>query len=223
MVSLATKIRSKTDNIRTLREGGLIPGVLYGPVTPNQDIAVDAKTFRKVYEQTGESELVSLQVDGKEHIVLVYDTQLHPLSGEVVHIDFYQPRLDKPIEITVPLEFVGEAPAVKELAGTLVKNIQEVEVRALPQNLPHEIKVNVERLAAFEDRILIKDIMQSKDFEILREPNEIVAMVVPPQDVEAELAVPIQENIEAVEVMEKGKKEEAEEGALEPPAKNVKP
>lgn len=222
MLSLTTKIRSKTEKTKVLRESGFIPGVLYGPVTPNQEIAIDAKIFRKMYEQTGESELVSLQVDGKEHIVLVYDTQLHPISGEVIHVDFYQPRLDKPIEITVPLEFVGEAPAVKELAGTLVKNIQEVEVRALPQNLPHEIKVNVEKLAAFEDRILIKDIVQSKDFEILRESDDIVAMVVPPQDVEAELATPVQENIEAVEVVEKGKKAEEGEAPEGQPAQPAK-
>ena len=110
----------------------------------------------------------------------------------------------------MPIVFENEAPAVKELGGTLVKEVQELEVKALPQNLPHEIKINVETLKTFEDEILIKDIKLSEDVKIIKEPNEIVAKVVPPEKVEEELEKPIEEETEKVEGVEG--EEKGEEG-----------
>jgi large subunit ribosomal protein L25 len=68
-----------------------------------------------------------LKINGKKAQVLVHEVQLDPLTGKLIHVDFYQPSLEEEIEATVPLVFEGEAPAVKDLAGTLVKNISEIE------------------------------------------------------------------------------------------------
>lgn len=108
----------------------------------------------------------------------------------------------------MPIVFEGEALAVKELGGTLVKEISEVTVKALPQNLPHEIKVGVENLKTFEDEILIKDLKIPKDVKIQKELDEIVAIVTPPEKVEEELGKPIEEKVEEVEKVEKVGEEE---------------
>ena len=200
--------RSKKD--KNNRES--IPGVLYGSEVENTLIRVNSKEFNKVLEEAGESTLVSLELkEGKDkHSVLIHEVQKHPMTGNPIHVDFYQPNLKEEIEVTVDLVFEGNPPAVKELGGTLVKNISEVEVRALPTNLPNEIIINVESLKTFDDVITIADIKVGKDIKILRDPEEIVALVTPIEDIEEELKEPIEEDVSSVEKQVKKKKEEEE-------------
>ena len=149
-----------------------------------------------------------MEIDKTKNLVLIHDVKIDSLSGKIIHIDFYQPRLDEETEAGIPLVFEGEAIAVKELGGTLVKNFHEIEVRALPQNLPKEIKVNLEKLKTFEDVILIKDLIIPKGVEILKEPDEVVILVARLEKVEEELKKPVEEKVEEVKVVEKKKKEE---------------
>ena len=229
MLSISAKIRKELgDEVKTLRSKGILPAVLYGVGIKNLSLQLDEKEFKKIYEEAGESSLISLGVDPvrdykgkgkaqteqisngveeKEFLVLVHDIQRDPVSDKIIHIDFYQPSLKEETEVTVPLVFEGESPAVKELSGTLVKNIQEVAVKALPQNLPHEIKVNIDCLKTFEDDILIKNLKVPEGVKILKEPGEIVASVSPPEKVEEELEKPIEEKVEEVEKAEKPEKE----------------
>jgi large subunit ribosomal protein L25 len=197
-----------------LRKQGLIPAILYGSGIKNLPLVVDLKEFKKVYKEAGKSSLISLKVEGKEKakdfVVLIHDLETHPITLEPIHIDFYQPNLKEEVEATVPLVFVGESKAVKDLKGTLVQNISEVEVRALPLDLPKEIKVNIDSLETFEDTIKIKDLKVSPNVKILREPEEIVAQVLPPEKVEEELAKPIEERVEEIERVEEKEKEEEE-------------
>jgi len=208
MIVLSAQKREKTN--KKQRDKNFIPAVLYGPKIKNESIQVDKEEFSRVFEQAGESTLVSLDLEGKKFLVLIYEVQKDPLNNEVIHIDFYQPDLKKKVETNVPLVFEGEAPAVKDLGGTLVKEIQELEIKAFPQNLPHEIKVNVDVLKTFEDEILIKDIKAPEGVEILNEPEAVVALVLPPEKVEEELKEPIEEKVEEVEKAEEEKEEDKE-------------
>ena len=211
MFNLSAKIR-KEEKPGALRNKGFLPAVLYGPKIENFSLQMNEKEFEKIFKEAGESSLIKLKIDENEFLVLIHDSQKDPLKGNFIHIDFYQPALDEETEATVPLEFVGEAPAVKELAGTLVKNIKELEVKALPQNLPHDIKVNVENLKTFEDSIAIKDLKIPEGVKILKEPEEVIALVTPPEKVEEELEKPVEEKVEEVEkVGEKEKEEKKEE------------
>jgi len=140
--------------------------------------------------------------------VLIKEVSRDPLTEKFLHVDFYQPKLKEAIEATIPLVFEGEAPAVKELGGTLVKNISEVEVKALPQNLPKEIKVNVGVLKTFEDHIKIADLKLPEGVKILKEPEEIVAQVLPPEKVEEEKPV-AQEVVEEEKPTDQEKKVES--------------
>lgn len=211
MISLSAKIRKETGRkTNILRDAGRIPAVVYGHKKDNVLLDIDSKEFEEVYKKTGESSLIELKVEGEksQKLVLIHDMQKNPVSDKIDHIDFFQAALDEETEVSVPLVFEGESLAVKDLGGTLVKNISEVEVKALPQNLPHEIKVSIELLKTFEDHILIKDLILTKDVKIVAKPEEIVASVLEPSNVEEELAEEIKENVEDVQKVEKEKKEE---------------
>ena len=215
MLILKAKIRSahgrKTED---LRKSGCLPAVLYGPgLKKNLDLEVDYKEFVNVFQETGRTSFLQLEVE--EHLpkkpsvflVLVNNIQKNPLTLALSHIDFYQPAATKEIKGKVPLIFEGEAGAVKDFGGTLVKNIQEIQVQALPQNLPHEIKVNLKTLDELEKSILVKDLVIPAGVKILKNPEEIIVQVMPPEEIEEELAKPVEEKIDQVGTVEKEKKE----------------
>jgi len=206
----ANKRQKYKKAVKYLRKEGILPAVLYGPKTTPQSIEVDLKEFKKIYKQAGESSLVSLQLEGKESPVLIHSIQHNPLTDEIIHVDFYQPILTEEVEVTIPLVFEGVSEAVKDLGGTLVKEIQEVVVKSLPENLPHDIKVNIDVLKTFDDEILIKDLKIPKGVKILRDENDIVCLVIPPKKAEEELEKPIEEKVEEIEKIEREKKEEEE-------------
>jgi len=211
MIKLSAKIRKETGRkVGLLLSAGKIPAVVYGPGEKNASIEVDYQEFKKVLNEAGESSLVELNVEGEKEkrLVLIHEIQRNPVEDTFIHIDFFQANLKEETEAEVPLVFEGEAPAVKDLGGTLVRNMSEVEVSALPQNLPHEIKVSIESLKTFEDRILVKDLILPKDVKVTANPEEIVASVLAQENVEEELATEIEEKVEDVEKVEKEKKEE---------------
>ncbi len=219
MTSIQASVRQEQGRkTNALREAGKIPAVLYGPKTKSQMIAVEERAFLKVLKEAGESTLLNLEVGDRKVPVLIHDLQRDPMQGTVIHIDFYEPPLDKKVKVELPVTVKGVAPAVKELGGTLIRHIQEIEVSALPQNLPHELTVNVEGLATFEDRILVKDIQVPDGVTIEHNLEDVVAQVIPVTDVEKELATPVEERVEEVEKIEKEKKEAPEEGSAEPKA-----
>ena len=215
MLSLSAKIRKDLGKkVKALRKKGMIPAILYGSGIKNLPLEIDAKEFEKVLNGAGESSLIKLQVQdedkkNKEFVVLIHEIENDPLTLKPIHIDFYQPKLKEEVEALVPLIFEGESKAVKELGGTLVKNISEVKVKALPLNLPKEIKVSIEKLKTFEDEIFISDLKLPEGVKILKDPKEIVAFAAPPEKVEEELAKPVEEKVEEVEkVVEKKEEEE---------------
>lgn len=212
MFELSAKIRKSDESTDALRKQGFLPAVLYGKGVENLSLSVDRREFEKIYKQAGTSSLVALTAGDRKFSVLIHSLQKHALSGDFIHIDFYQPSLTEATIAKIPLEFIGIAPAEKDLGGTIVKDIQELEVKALPTNLPSKIEVDVSSLKTFEDNILIKDIKISKDVEIIKESDEVVVSVSAPTNVEAELEKPIEEAVEEVEKSGKEKKGE-EEGA----------
>lgn len=211
MISLKAKIRKETGRkTSVLKDSGRIPGVVYGHKINNVLVDVDYKEFEKVLGESGESSLVELDIEGdkEKRPVLVHELQEDKVTDKFIHIDFFQTSLTEEVEVEVSLVFEGVSLAVKDLGGTLVKAISELEVKALPQNLPHEIKVSIDGLNTFEDHILVKDLILPKGVRALLKPDEIVVSVIEPTKVEEELAEEIEEKVEDVERVEKEKKEE---------------
>jgi len=119
-----------------VRADGFVPAVIYGSGTENRNIVVKKNQLDKIYARLGETSLIDLSVDGGEASKVIFkDVQRDPLSNQIIHIDFYAVDMKKPIEIELPLRFTGEAKAVKELGGTLITNLDSLEVRCLPGDL----------------------------------------------------------------------------------------
>ncbi|QQG45375.1 MAG: 50S ribosomal protein L25/general stress protein Ctc [Candidatus Sungiibacteriota bacterium] len=173
--------------VKALRRAGFLPAVVYGEKVKSQPIAVPYKDFEKVYREAGESTLIKLDVDGKSHNVLIHDIKNDPLKGIPLHADFYAVRMDKEIRTKVSIEFFGESPAVKNEGGILVRVMQELEVEALPQDLPRELRIDLSGLAAFGSKLFVKDIPTPKGVKILAEPDEVVVLIEAPRS-EEELA-----------------------------------
>lgn len=216
MIILKAKIRKEVGRkVKNLRKKGVLPAVLYGPKIKNQPLEINLKEFEKIYKEAGENTLVSLELqDAKEkYLVLIHNPVNDSLTGSYIHVDLYQPSLEDKIEADIPVVLTGESLAVKDLGGTLIKNISEIKIKALPQSLPKEIVIDISSLKTFEDHILVKDLKFAESVEILRGVEEIVVSVAQPQKVEEELSKPIEEKVEEVKVVEKEKKEEVEEVA----------
>lgn len=222
MLTLNAKIRTEQGRkTEELRREGAVPAVLYGPGIENKNLAVAAKEFSDLLRRAGKTSLISLKIEGESNdfMILINDFSIDPINNKIVHADLYQPNLKKEIEAEVPLVFEGEAPAVKDLGGTLVKNFDEITVKALPADLPREIKVDISCLKTFDDVIEVKDLPIKGNVELLKNPEEIVALVIEAERIEEELSRPIEENVENVGKVEKEKKDEVSEEEAAPSAK----
>ncbi len=226
MIEIAAKPREALGKkAKQVRATGEIPAVLYGYKVEATPLRVDARAFEKVLAEAGESTLLSLHVEnGGAHNVLIHDIAHDSLKGNPTHVDFYAVRMDRPIEAAVRLAFEGESEAVKALGGVLIKVLQEVHMRALPKDLPHEIVVDISPLQALEDQVLIKDLSVPAGVEILAEEDQVVALVEPPRTEEemAALDEVTAPSLEDIEVAGKKEKEEEENAEAEPKVKEVK-
>lgn len=185
-MKLDAKIREK-GGVNQLRKSGMVPGVVYGRGMENMTVAVGAAVLDKTLKEAGESTLLELVMEnGNSKHVLIHDLQRDPVKDFPIHVDFLEVRLDQKIKAGVVLEFIGAAPAVIKLGGVLVKNMHELEVEALPQDLPHNIEVDISALKNFEDHITVGDVKVGPKIRILSPRETIVALVVPPRS-EAEL------------------------------------
>jgi len=207
-----------------LRNSGFVPGVVYGKGVGNINVSVGEMLLSRAFKEAGESALLDLEVDGdKTRHVLINEVQVDPVKGKPIHVDFLEVRLDQKIKAEVPLSFVGESVAIKELGGVLVKSIQHIEVEAFPQDLPHNIEVDISSINTFEDHIKIGDIKIGPKVKILSDVSSIVASVVPPRS-EEELEALKGEVVEDVSKVEGVVKEEktSDEGEAKP-AKESEP
>lgn len=203
---------------KLLRDHGLIPGVVYGHGETNRLVEVKRALFEKLFQSAGESSLVDLSIDGTPSLkVLIHDVQNHPVNGQIIHIDFYQVKMTEKLTADVPLVFVGEPKAVKELGGILVKTLDHVKVECLPQDLVHELKVDLSSLETFDDTIHVKDIVVPSEINVLSSADDMVVSIQPPR-AEEEIKVAEAEkpaDVSEVEVEKEKKGKEAKGGEEE--------
>ncbi|MEF3691501.1 MAG: 50S ribosomal protein L25 [Candidatus Moraniibacteriota bacterium] len=209
-INLKVTLREK-GNLKKERKNGMIPAVLYGQKKENKNIWLEELAFGKVFEKAGENTVVVLDLeDGNKDNVLICDYQIDPLSGKFRHVDFLRINMKEEVETNVPLVFVGEAPAVKEGGGILVKVLDEIEVKCLPGNIPQEFEIDLTKLVNFEDVISISDLIVPEGVEILDDPETVIASVSEPRSEEelAELNEKVEEDVSKVsEVKEKSVEE----------------
>jgi large subunit ribosomal protein L25 len=188
MIELKAQNRAELGRrVKVLRKSNRLPGVVYGEGVETTPISFSFGDFEKAHRMVGESSLLKLTIDSKEYNVLIQDISKHPLNGRPIHADFYAVRMDKLLKTKVPFEFIGESPAVKNEGGILVKVMQEAEVEALPQDLPHTIKVDISLLDKIQAKLFLKEILTPKGVRFTANPEEVVVLVEPPRS-EEELA-----------------------------------
>jgi len=168
--------------------------------------------------QVGSSTLIDLEVDGKTYKALVREVQRDVITKEMIHLDFLNVAMDVKIKTVVPVELVGEAPAVRDLGGVLVTGLSEIEVEALPSDLPDRITVDLEALQDFNDSITVGDLYLGEGVTVLTDPDEAIANVVY-QTMEEEIVEVEEELVAEVEpeVVERGAREEDESSEASEP------
>ena len=159
-----------------LRASGRIPAVFYGPKEESTAIVVDAKVFGKLFKDAGETTIIKLKGLGDDKDTLIHDVQVHPVTDMPLHADFYVSEKGKQSEISIPLEFVGVAPAEK-LGHIVVKAMHEVEIEVTPAELPQQLEVDISKLENVGDHITASEIKLPPSAELKTDPDEIVASV----------------------------------------------
>ena len=208
MFAIKAKTRDLKDNLEKLRKAGEVPAVFYGMANPTTPISISNIEFKKVWHKAGESSAVELTVDGKKVDVLIQDVQTHPVNDEPIHVDFLAIDMNKKITVNVPLEFVGVSPAVKSGTGNLVKVMHEMEVEALPKDLPQNLIVDISSLVDTTSQLTVGDIKLPQGVRATAEATEIVASIIEQKEEVIEETVPV--DLSAIEVEKKGKKDEEE-------------
>lgn len=197
--------------VKTLRQAGILPAVIYGRQIEPLPVAMDYKECSRLLERTASSALVVLEVDGEKYHSLVREKQRDPLTGRIQHVDFQAVSLTEKVRTEVPLRFTGESLAVENYLGILLPSLETVEIECLPGALPEHIEVDLSSLKEIGDSLLVRDLTLPEGVEILSDLDDIVIVVSAPQA--EEIAVEEVEAAEAQpEVVERGKRrEEVEE------------
>lgn len=168
--------------VKQLRRDGFVPANVFGKHAESINVQVPVKDFARTYQEVGESTLLYLSVSGEKEArpVLVREVTRNPVTGETLHVDFNQVSLKEKVTAPVKIVLVGEAPAEKDKLGILVQQLDEVELEALPTEMPENVEVSIEKLAAVDDAIMVRDLgFDEGKITIKTDPESIIVKIEP--------------------------------------------
>lgn len=165
--------------VKKLRNLGKLPVTVYGKDVKSESLVVPLKEFIAVYSQAGETGLVDLKFEKKSLPTLIADVQIHPVSREIIHAQFHAVKLTEKIKADVPLEIIGESAKVQSGEGLLLQTLKEVEVEALPTDLPEKITVDVSALTEIGQQITVGELPKVPGVEILTPLEEVIVKLDP--------------------------------------------
>jgi large subunit ribosomal protein L25 len=199
--------------VRFLRREGLTPVNLYGPNIESLSLQVETSLLKRLIAKVGRNALIALKVDGagKPSMAMIRDIQRHPLTGDLLHVGFFQVEMTHRVKAEVPLLFTGEAPAAKTSRAMLIENLTSLEVEALPADLPRNIEVDLSVLEEIDQAIHVRDIAVDEAVEVLTDPDQVVAKVM-----ESKVEKLIEEIEEAEVPVEEAEAEVEAEAAVPP-------
>ena len=203
---LAEKRKITGRHVKALRKSGFLPANIFGKDIKSATIQIKAVDFAKFRKEAGESTLVYLVLEGEKEFrpVMIHEITVHPITSQILHIDFHQVNLKEKTTAEVIIKLTGESPAEKEKLGILVQQLGELEVEALPADMPESIEVSVASLAAEGDTVLVKDIKLSNKLTVKTDPEAIVVKIEPlakeePKEVPPAEAAPVEGEAVATE------------------------
>lgn len=174
----ASSRKEKQKESKALRRAGIIPAVLYGQKEKNVNLKVKRQDVEKIFSHHDATGLIDLSIDGSEPIkTIIKDQQSDAIKGDIKHLDFYKVNMKHKIDVQVPLHFINESKAVKELGGMLIKNIETLEVKCLPAEMLDKIDIDLSLLNTFEDHIKVSDIKLPDNFEVLNNADDVIVHV----------------------------------------------
>ncbi|MBI5003687.1 50S ribosomal protein L25 [Candidatus Kaiserbacteria bacterium] len=203
MLALEVQVRDPKETPDELRARGIVPAVMYGHNEPAQSISLNAGVLEGVWRDAGETTVITLKGLKDDKETLIHDAQVHPVTGKLMHVDFLVLEKGKKIEISVPLEFVGEAPAEK--AGhSLNKALHEIEIEVAPAELPHSLEVDISSLTEIGDHLTAAQIKLPPSATLITDPEEFVVSVTgheeePAEEAKTEEAAPAEDEAPAAE------------------------
>ena len=173
--------------VKTLREAGLIPAEIYGRKTKSQSIQVPVKELRRALSQAGGTNLIAVKV-GKQKAIpaLARNIQYSIVKHNLLHVDFYAVVMDETVNVNVPIHVIGESDLIKQEGGTLVTGINELEIEALPDNLPESIEIDISNIKGFSKSISVADLILPEDIIVHSSPESLVVVIQPPRLAEEE-------------------------------------
>ncbi len=213
-ITIKANHRSVTGKqVKAMRRAGQLPAVLYGYDVEPTPITLDFREASRLLGPLASSTLIQVELDGVDHLALVREKQRNFITGLITHVDFQAVSSTEEIRVAVPVEVRGESAAMKDYNGVMVMGLEEIEVEALPQNLPERIVVDISSIKRIGDAIYVRDLQVPENVTVWDQPDEMVVLVTgqAAEEVEeAPVAAPAAEGTEP-EVIERGKKEEEEE------------
>ncbi|MFA5932659.1 MAG: 50S ribosomal protein L25 [Microgenomates group bacterium] len=198
--------------VNALRKSGVLPGHVFGKGLDTENVSVKAVDFIKAYKEAGETGLIDLKIgDDKVRPVLIRQVQVDPVRGEMLNIDFYQVNLKEKTTVNVPINLIGEEPELVHAGeAVVIQPMMEVEVEALPDDLPENIEVDITSLKVIDDAITVADLPVPEGVTILAEPEAVVVKL--DNAVTAEMQALLEEQAEEQAAATEAAAE-AEEGA----------
>jgi len=162
---------------RFIRKQGNIPATIYGKGVVSVSLSIDEETFIEVLKAAGETNVIDLSFDGKTSPVLIHAVQKNPVSRKVLHVEFYVVNLKEKMKTSVPVRVTGESPAVKGNLGTLMTILNEVEIEALPTEIPENVMVDVSHLDAVDSEIKVRELSTPTGVTIITDPEQTVVKI----------------------------------------------
>ena len=171
------EIRGK--KVKTLRRDGITPVHVFGRGIEPEALQCDTVELQKVLAQAGTTGIVGLKIDKsrKKRNVMVREVQKEPRSGSLLHVDFYQIRMEEKLKVDVPIILTGEAPALKMKENFLSHELDSLSVECLPDDIPNHIEVDVSNLEEADQSIHVQDIILGDEVTVLNNPDQLVAKI----------------------------------------------
>ncbi len=201
--------------IKKLRKEGVLPANIYGKGIDSLSIQLPVKEFASIFKKVGETQVITIKLSGKDIPVMVHNTQRDPLTNAFVHADFRKIDLKQKLEANVPVKFIGESEAVEQKKGDLLTLVDELTVEALPNDIPHEIEIDISILKEIDDEIRVENIKLTGNYVFVGEPEKVIVKIAEHKEEEIVPEItPVEGEGEGAEgATEGGAAEGGEEGA----------
>ncbi len=189
-IVLKSQRREASEEVKAIRAAKGVPAIVYGQKQEAISIKLGSSDVLRTFRVAGKNHIVTLDVDGKQLDVLFHEVQKAPVSGDIIHIDFYAITKWEKVHTNIPLVFVGVSKAKVEEAAIIEEVLKQVEVKCLPNDLVDAFEVDLSKLAAIGDNIKVSDINISSKYEVLTSQDEVVAIATKPKEEVIDTAAP---------------------------------